>query len=412
MSWKRRSRLSASAALLAVAAAAAWWVWPRPPHNVVFIIVDTLRADHLGLYGYERDTSPRLERTLHHGAVFRQAYSHAPWTAPSVTSLLSSLPVRDHGVTTWNQPVPEDLLMMAEVFQTHGYQTSAVVSHSVLKPKFGFHQGFDHYDISAMKLGAPSKTISSQHVTDRALRQLDDLDEPFLLMLHYFDPHNTYMPQPDHDFGERQMDRYDGEVGYTDHHVGRFLKALAQEGHKEDTLVVFVADHGEEFGDHGGTRHTNTLFNEVVRVPLVFRGPGIERQTVDAPVAGIDVAPTVLNFVGLPIPDEFTGEAIELTGTIQPRPDRPVFMETRRVSDLRGVVQGHHKLIRNEANGSTVLYDLDADPQEAKPIQNAEVHDRLLELLDQHYAEPGRVAPTHELNPDDLKALQELGYLE
>ncbi len=409
----KRLVASGLALVLVVIGAALLWPGQDRPTNVVLIVIDTLRADHLQIYDYERKTSPRMRRTLWHGAVFDRAYSHAPWTAPSVASLLTSLPVRDHGITRWEHPLAGELLTLPEVLLGEGFQTHAIISHTVLSPAMGFDQGFAVYDVSALELGSPSKTISSQHVTDRAIAALEDFEEPFFLMLHYFDPHNAYMPHEEHRFGATDEDLYDGEIAYTDQYVGRFLSTLGELGHKDDTLVVLLADHGEEFRDHGGTRHTNTLYEELVRVPLVIRGPGIQRHRVDGVVRSIDLAPTILTLLGLAVPQEFSGGALPLVrGRFEPGEDRPVFMETRRFTDLRAVVLGDLKLIRDERTGAVRVFDLAADPEERSPVSPGEAEEGLLKLLDEHYAQGEFIVPERVLQPEEMDALRELGYIE
>ncbi len=385
---------------------------PDKPRNVLLIVVDTLRADHLGLYGYERDTSPRIDKQLGGGAVFERAYSSAPWTAPAVSSLLTSLPVRDHGLVDWDQPLAEEHLTLTELLEEQGYQTVAVVSHSVLRPGTGFEQGFGVYDFSAGQLGSPQETVSSRHVTKKALEALDGAEEPFFLMLHYFDPHNTYMPHEAYDFGTRKMDLYDGEIAFTDHAIGRVLRRLEHLDLADDTLVVLIADHGEEFRDHGGSRHSNTLYEELVHVPLIIRGPGIEAQRVTQVVRNIDVAPTILSLLGLEVPAAFQGQVIPLqAGLFRPPEGLLAFFETRRFANLRGLVQGDLKLIHDAVSGQGRVYDLATDPGEKAPLP-VEDYPELTALLAEHTRRPLYAAPRVELTDEQLLELQQLGYLE
>ena len=241
---------------------------------------------------------------------------------------------------------------------------------------------------------------------------LERVEEPFFLMLHYFDPHNTYMPHEDFDFGPGPMDLYDGEVAFTDHAIGRVLRRLEHLGLAEDTVVVFVADHGEEFHDHGGTRHSNTLYEELVRVPLLFRGPGIEAQRVSVPVRTIDVAPTILSLLGIAVPPAFQGRVIPLqSGYFRPAEGLPAFFETQRYANLRGVVQGDLKLIHDAVTGEGRVFDLSRDPREKVPLP-AEAYPDLVHLLEEHTRQPLYEAPRVELDETQLQELRELGYME
>ena len=184
---------------------------PTPPaaraRNVVLIVIDTLRADHLGAYGHARATSPRIDAFARESAVFERAYSHSPWTMPSVASMFTSLEPKDHGIADWKQPLDRGLLTLAEVLQARGFRTEGYVSHGVLSRLYQFDQGFDVYDASVVEGRLPREITTAREVTDLALQALErPLPEPFFLWVHYFDPHDAYLKHDGHDFGERPID--------------------------------------------------------------------------------------------------------------------------------------------------------------------------------------------------------------
>lgn len=383
--------------------------------NVVWIVVDTLRADHLGTYGYERQTSRRIDAWARQAAVFDGATSHAPWTKPSVATMLTGLLPRDHGVDAWESVLDPAFPTVQGVLKDAGYATAAVVSHHALEPRFAqFHLGFDTFDVSAFAgKGSAHDVISSDTVSDRALGLIGRLPEPFFLFLHYFDPHEYYQPHAAFPFGPSEMDRYDAEIGHTDRAIGRVLDGLAAQGLENRTATWLVADHGEEFGDHGGRVHTLTLYEEAVRVPLLVRAPGVAPGRVAERVGLVDLGPTVLDLAGVAVPDGMAGRPIPRSeGRFQPVA-RPIVSETRRYVDRRSVIDGRFKLIVDLGTGDASLFDLADDPAEQLDLASLRpaVVGRLRRLIDAY--EAGRRSAAREaLDPELALALEQLGYLE
>jgi arylsulfatase A-like enzyme len=393
---------------------------PTPPaaraRNVVLIVIDTLRADHLGTYGQARPTSPRIDAFARESAVFEQAYSHSPWTMPSVASMFTALEPKDHGIADWKQPLDRRLLTLAEVLQARGLRTEGYVSHGVLSRLYQFDQGFDVYDASVVEGRLPRDITTAREVTDLAVAALErPLPEPFFLWVHYFDPHDAYLTHAGHDFGERPIDRYDSEIAYTDVHVGRLLDALERRGLRDSTAVALLADHGEGFGAHRHLQHTVTLFDELIRIPFVLRVPGVPAQRVRDVVRASDLAPTLLHLLGIAPPPDFKGLPIGLRGQrFQALPARVVVAETQRFSDLRALRAGRFKLIQDRAAGRARLYNLDEDPDEQRNLakQRPDVVERLQALLDAHYAGGVWSAPRRDLPPDLERDLRSLGYVQ
>lgn len=394
------------AIVVATAGATAWWLGkreqpaPEVPNaspqaeiaepktvarpNVVLISLDTLRADHLGCYGYEKPTSPHLDRIAAEGVLFRRAYSQAPWTLMSHMSLLCSrLPSRC-GVESLNQVLPAEFPTLTEVFQGQGYETAALVNNGQIKAHWGFDRGFDHWREFAVD--APEGSCES--ITAAARDWLgNEHQEPFFLWLHYYDTHDPYDPPPDlaakfgatltgaqarvlafagrrpeyelpaSEIAELQAS-YDGEIARVD----RQLKLL-WESLPANTLVVVHADHGEAFEEHGWTLHGGTLADEELHVPLIFWHPEmLPQREVAEPVALLDVAPSSLGLCGLAAPGHFEGEDLRpaLTGKQNPElPPQIILAENKAMLEgqaLRTARLGDWKLIYDFFRGPVALY--------------------------------------------------------
>jgi arylsulfatase A-like enzyme len=313
----------------------AYWGAPalttaRPAPLVVVYLVDTLRADHTTPYGYGRNTTPALQDFASRAVVFEQAISQASWTKPAVASLLTSLLPSRHRAVQLRDRLDPGLLTLPEMLGAKGYSTGAAIANSVIYGKgTGFEQGFDFYAGLHGAGDRPSKLVEAAGVVDEALRWIDARRGlPTFLYVHTMDPHVPYAPPPpfdrkydppptpDHpatdprtDYKEpldreRMIARYDGDVAYGDQEFGRFVRGLRERGVFEDALVVFLADHGEEFNDHGQWLHGRSVFDELIRVPLIVKLPGGKHagRRVGNQVQVVDVLPTVLESLGLPVP--------------------------------------------------------------------------------------------------------------
>src|SRR5215213_1120565 len=325
--------------LLAAVSAAVWWSCdrgPKPRLNVLLITIDTLRADHLGAYGYARPTSPNIDRLARAGVLFRRAKAQWPKTSPSFASMLSSTYGHTNGlIRTTAQRMPDRFLMLAELFKAGSYDTSAAVANVNLARRFNFDQGFDKY-VEIWKEGQDHR-LRTELVTRHGLDLLEQASRsrPFFLWLHYLDPHARYEPPPRFNemfVGDRHFDparraplndaveadvggiparsnlgkedriayyvaQYDAEIRYVDEQVGLLLEDLEKRGLAGETLVVLTADHGESLGDHNYFfEHGRLPYEDCVRVPLILRGPGTGTpgRIVRSPVELIDVLPTLL----------------------------------------------------------------------------------------------------------------------
>lgn len=275
--------------------------------NLLLITVDTLRADRMSAFGHTRRTTPNLERLAKESLVFERAYAPASKTWDSMATILTGLyptnQPRDYQHPRLRKAKPymfvltSEAVTLGQLFERRGYETHAVVSLGMLK-SLGLNAGFDHFRVH-------------REVSKQAVRVLRNAHSPFLLWLHYIEPHSPYVKHKAFDFGDGALDRYDSEVARVDQLIGTVLDALRRSDHAESTIVVVTADHGEEFGEHGGEHHAYKLFEEILRVPLMIKVPGVAPQRISQPVEVLDLAPTLCEALQL-LPDctKFDGQSL------------------------------------------------------------------------------------------------------
>lgn len=425
------------------------------PPNLLLIVVDTLRADHTTPQGYPRDTTPALERLASEGVRVEVAYAPTATTGPTHAALFTGRYPRSVGVRRNAVVLAAEHTTLAERLAAAGWETAAVVSSFVLHRKFGFDQGFASYDDDFDPRGATLHERSYEghavprgfdrratETSDRALAWLDARAAdapPFFLFLHYFDPHGPYVapieyqrrfPYPEHGSPrEKALAIYDAEVAYTDAEIGRVLAGLAERRLAANTFVVVTADHGEGLFDHGYLFHDVHLYEEAVRVPLLFRGPGLPPGRVLAgPVLLLDLLPTLLDLLGAPAPDvALPGRSLvaALRGEEELDPDRELVLERRifsshRVGNIR--VEGEKLAIRkrrwkySEApeEAARALYDLARDPGERRNLVDRDP-ERAAELAASLAAWRRRTpaaAQPGEVAPEDRAHLEALGYAD
>ena len=348
----------------------------RPVYNVVFVTVDTLRADRMSVYGYERPTAPRLTRLAEGGTLFRRAWAQGPNTKFSITSFMngvyfSELKRCDH---LWVHIDPSQI-SFPEAVRDAGYHTAAVPSHRFFQRFNASMDGFEELDTTVFDtLGRNVNwRAAAQLTTDTAIRMLDKLqggDKPFLLWVHYYDPHSAYLPHKGQPYwGNKPQDLYDGEVLYTDTHVARLLKRLDTPERRADTAWIFNADHGDGLGDHGTMYHGRTLYEGEIRVPLIMRVPGAEPRAVEMPVSNIDLAPTILDLMQIEAPGYYQGRSLLpwVFGDAEEEPGRPVYSEIARDAKRkpqRAWIRWPYKLHVDLDSGRRQLYDLTGDSLE------------------------------------------------
>jgi choline-sulfatase len=435
-----RAKTRLTATILVFVLSAACRSAPKPesasqPKHVLVITIDTLRADHLGSYGYNFARTPRLDQLAREGVRVEHAVSVAPITLPSHTSIFTGLYPPAHGVRdNGAYRVPEKLLTLAEILQEKGYSTQAIVSAQVLHRRYNLDQGFDGYDDKLWNEDQPGMFMirerPARRTVDTAIEWLrtwsgpsEEQRKPFFLWVHLFDPH-----QP-HDAGGADkalsVTPYDAEIAAADRQVGRLLDALAAEGVLDDTLVVFTSDHGESLGEHGEQTHAVFIYESTIRVPMIFRHPStLPADTVyRGDARGVDVFPTVLSMLGHPIP---SNQGFDLSGALKGRaegPGKPQYSESLLaqlgfgMAPLLGVRNGPWTYIRAPR---PELYDRAADPRELSNLLStgateatrkaAELDgelDRIL-LASERF---GITAIASPLDEETTEMLQALGYL-
>ena len=444
-SARPRHLLLALAAMVAGVLIASALLWVRSPSvlprvfargsaagfNVLLITLDTTRADRLGCYGYPRAETPALDALAAEGIRFDDAVSPVPITLPAHATILTGLDPPNHGARNNGEyHLAADHVTLAELLRTNGYETAAFISAFVLDARFGLAQGFDLYDGRLdMSLDAAfAKDLnerSAGRVTSSAIDWLERRDDgrPFFAWVHYFDPHNPYLPPPPFDARFRDQP-YDGEIAYMDREIGRLVQALDAQGLRERTLIIAVGDHGEGLGEHGEETHSVLIYESVMRVPLILACPGLYRGPLvvdDAVVSVADVFPTVLELLGIESAEPIDGRSLLRIGA---DPDRMIYLESLAPyldsgwSPLYGLRRHHDKYIlapRPE------YYDLRSDPSERDNLHDKVSGGRvaardllrgeLMSRLEKWPSLEGVVAAAEPLDPEARRRLESLGYL-
>ena len=353
-----------------------------PPPSVVVITLDTTRVDALGVYQGSGST-PVLDAFAGRATRFEQAFTTAPYTGPAHASLLTGQNPPRHGLRDYlEQALPERATTLAEILQARGYQTAAFVSSYVLDPRFGLDQGFDVYTAPARNGAKREHWRPGPETVGQALEWLRgrEAERPFLLWVHLYDAHRPYAPPERHrrplprgvqpGSSEAQRQRYYEQLSVLDEEVGRILGALP---HPDETLVVIAADHGELLGEHGRRFgvHSHALVDATLRVPLLMRIPGgLPVGVQERPVSVIDVLPSLLQALELPVPEDVEGKSL----LASPGVDVPVYSETfyefvGRAADgkeMASLRDGRFVLVSRP--GRDELFDLESDPAEQEDV--------------------------------------------
>ncbi|MGD0783115.1 MAG: sulfatase-like hydrolase/transferase, partial [Candidatus Aminicenantales bacterium] len=424
---KRLALLSAVAA--AGAGTALLLLHPHRP-NVLLITVDTLRADHLGCYGYALAQTPCLDALAAEGTLFRDCAASAPITLVSHSTILTGLwppahGVRDNGTYT----LGEKAVTLAERLKAAGFETRAFVSAVVLSRRYGLNQGFDSYDDDLWAENDPKMFMIRERKAPRTIDRVMDWfgtwkaekkRAPFFTWIHLFDPHQPNTPPA----WARALapTPYDAEIALADRELGRLFDALKDAGVLDDTLVVFTADHGESLGEHGEKTHGIFIYEATIHVPLIIRWPRMfpRGQTVADPVRHVDIVPTILSALRLPGSKETQGVDLGPAARGRAFPSGlPRYSESRLselgfgMAPLYGIRLGTWTYIRAPR---PELYDLQADPRETSNVfaANPSVAARLEDELNRTLADcaPRAVeSRPQSLNRETMEMLQSLGYL-
>lgn len=402
------SRISVSRALDAARTAATREAEKTPdaPKNLVVLLVDTLRFDHLSLSGYPRKTSPHIDALAAEATVFNRAYSTSPHTPRSIPAIFVG---RYASRTKWkgaqyNYPrVEPENTSFLEVLQENGHRNFGFSSHHYFQEKRGLWQGTEKWDNDAWLDIAPSNDdIAAPRIWSRVEPFLEQMGQeqqgaqakPFSAVVHFFEPHARWVDHKEHSFGEGKDTRekfinaYDSEIAYVDTYIGKLVDKLKATGLWDKTVIVLVSDHGEGFNEHGYFFHGQNLYNEVIHVPLIVRVPGWNPRTVSTPVSIVDVAPTVVDLFGYSVPGDYDGVSLlpEMVGGGIGA--RPVFAEllpyTSWPEHHKALIYGNLKYIKVLTSGSEQLFDLATDPGEQKNVlkDRPEDADKMRALLE------------------------------
>jgi arylsulfatase A-like enzyme len=418
--------------------------------NIIVISIDTLRADHLGCYGYGRATSPTLEKFASKSMLFEDTSAPSPWTLPSHGSLLTGLYPSSLGLTTKQNALPSDAKTLARILSKYNFDTGAFVNGTYVSKKFGFNKGFDTFEY----IPNPNDAKGTAPMIIRLVKKWLDRHQKkqFFLFVHFFDVHSNYSSLPyyekqftgpyegvfngstqqlkdvregklslDNSDAKHLIDLYDAGIRQLDDRLKVLFDFLEQKGLLENSYVVITSDHGEEFLEHGGILHSKTHYQEVMHVPLIIRGPKIPPGLrIKEIVSLVDVMPTILGLLGIPSLSGFDGYDLRplWQESCARLPERFVFAEAD-IDNVRdniklAVRSRQHKLHYDILSKKIELYNLAEDPQELTSIYHE--HTALSKLLFQELrnfmqssTKKGQKAAP--LSPEELQRLKSLGYL-
>lgn len=361
---------------------------PRP--NVIIYLIDALRWDHVGCYGYFRDTTPAIDRFARDSIIFTNAYAQSSWTKPSVGTLFTGRYASAHGAIE-REDVLYPFPTLAESMKKNGYGTAAFVTNLNVFPEFGYGTGFEKFFRIDVEPKTPADRLNA--VFFSYLKQKPE--KPLFLYLHSMDPHYPYIPPPPYDIkysdtrpfmdaagkprpASEDMNRYDGEVAFNDYHFGKFIERLKKAGMYENSLIIVMSDHGEEFMDHGGRYHGWTLFEELIHIPMIIKLPGGVRagEREGRPVRILDIFPTVCDLLGIRHKNQLDGASIVPILAGGKTPDwKPALYAEERLDghNLRSWISGGYKFIdRVSPENEMSLFNLKNDPGEKKNLLKEE----------------------------------------
>jgi choline-sulfatase len=352
---------------------------PPKDGNVILLSIDSLRAD-MPWAGYPRPIAPHLTDFEKTAVTYAKAYSVSSYTSMSLGGLLggrlpSELRRSGYFFGTYQRDV-----FFPKLLQQAGVHTMGVMAHMYFKAA-GFEQGFDEWSLVPGVTFDPNtdRDITSPQSEETAEKELGNpanASRRFFFWAHFLDPHDLYMRHEGIDWGSAPRDRYDGEVTFTDRYIGKLLDFIGAQPWASRTVVIVTSDHGEEFGEHNMTRHGFELWQTLVRVPLMIRAPGAAPKHIDVPRSGLDLAPTILEFFGVPTDPTFEGKSLvgEVYGGAAEA--RDVIVDLPMTSDnarRRALVHGSEKLLCFDNDSFCRLFDVEKDPLEKSPLKGEEL---------------------------------------
>jgi arylsulfatase len=414
----------------------------RTDLNVLFILIDTLAAERLGSYGYERDTSPELDRLASTGARFARQLAQSSWTKASMASLWTGLYPTRTGITRYDDVLPDQAQLPAEILQQAGFRTAGLYRNGWVAPTFGFEQGFEVYMRPARlptqrKVRIDNPTLVQRSTDDDTIAAAREFlrihgDVPWFLYLHLMDLHEYVYDQESALFGGSYSDVYDNSIRRLDALIAGLLDHLAAQGYATNTLVAIASDHGEAFRQRGFEGHARRVYRETTEVPFVLLfpfqlEPGI---VVETRSRNVDIWPTLFDLIGVEAPSELDGRSLvpDLLASARGEPpagaeaaaiahlDRSWGQRTQPPSPTVAVAEGSLRYVRAQEGGSTVeeLFDARDDPAELddRAERDPEALARLRKIADAYMSQQPRwgEAPTRDLDELELNHLRALGY--
>ena len=381
----------------------------------------------MGFLGAKRGLTPNLDSLAQQSAIFSRAYSQVPLTTPSHATILTGTYPQFSHVNDLGSPLGRDLPYLPDILRQHGYRTAAFVGSQVLDPKSvaapGFDRGFDTYDAPFHIRGAGEDRYHSverrgMEVADSALAWLNQHPQgPFFLWLHFYDPHDPYDPPPPFK-AQYSQSPYDGEIAYMDSAIGKVLAALRKSGFYDQSLIVIVADHGEAFGEHGEWSHGLFLYDETIHVPLLIKLPASPHRQIDSRVGLVDIAPTLLQQVGIALPAAMQGQSLlDLMTSKTDVADRSEYAETDYPyrafgwSSLRAWRAGKYLYVDAPQRE---LYNQSTDPEAVHNLASSSpsVTETMAAQLDEFHQKTSRAGQAEvALTPRQAEQLQALGYV-
>jgi arylsulfatase A-like enzyme len=418
--------------------------------NIVLITIDTLRADHLSCYGYERETSPHIDKVAARGILFKNTIAPSSWTAPSMVSLFTSTYPINHGVIhglqfretqkkskQYSQSVfSNELATLPEILKKQGYTTFGVSSNHNLQAKLGFARGFDYFKYRGYQLGS----ATAKHINELVYRWEDKIKKSgkYFLWVHYMDPHSPYdarspwieryIPQSSTNdkpqASSRRVARYDSEINYVDSYLGKLIQKFDLD---KNTLLIITSDHGEQFLEHGRRGHAWNLHQEEIHVPLIIQLPGAsEMVRVENQACLLDIVPTILHTLNTDPPEQTIGEVLlkdkgplNWLKTMFSRTSeaRYIFSELDKISTLKAIITPVWKYIYNYKNKTEQLYSIKSDPNELNnlAVKNPKQCNQLKKAL-LNWAATAKTYPvksqSFELSQEEKEKLKAMGYLD
>jgi arylsulfatase A-like enzyme len=396
----------------------------KGPRNILLVSIDTLRADHIGAYGAPDARTPVIDRLSKAGVRFDAAFSPAPLTLPSHSTLMTGRDPYRHGVRhNGIHRLGPEVTTLAERFSEAGFATAAAVGSLVIAATSGLDQGFQSYDDDIQSHGDHATAQRpAASVNAAAMDWLDRTTQPFFLFVHYYDPHRPYAPPTP--YSEDAQTPYQGEIAYSDAMLGELLAHLDRKGRLEETLIVVTSDHGESLGEHDELTHGHSIYDATQRVPLVLHGPGIPQGSVVREIARTaDIAPTLLSQLDLPVLEAIDGMDLEPLWSGEANPERIAYLETLATRYDHGWspqygLRSRELLYIQAPDGPALraeLYDVDSDSTQRTNLLDTSSSTRF-ELIDQFERKLASrrsesvTAEEQELDPATLAQLHALGY--